>query len=359
MSNTQKLISVDEIRAVGRDLKRNTSAALQHDLTRFLRAGFSLTCTPDTLCRYLVESAQGLHGTRALSPSSLSRFLSSFRKAYAQNERLRHLACPADSPEVAETLAGLYQVMRKPAKQAKPIPIETLDSICQQLKGISEDPRQPHAQQLLAARDRAIIACAFWRGLRADTIGSIRLSDVYFEGQVLCVRLPREKQRRVLGMAVAEYQPDWILSPSDAMRSWLKLYQDPAIQPPESEVDTRAQDLPTVLFPRILRKGGIKSLSNEMTRHSVTSMLRERLPLAGIDEVQEYSAHSFRHSLACWGGMYLPADVLMQLGDWKKLSSVERYLKKNRLIHSLKEANRQERHRLLAGSGSYDIQHLD
>lgn len=355
MSNTERLKSVDEIRAIGRELKKNTNAALQSDLKRFLRAGFSLTCTPETLCRYLTESAQGLHGRKALSPTSLTRFLSSFRKAYSQNERLRHRACPANSPEVAETIAGLYQLMSAPVKQAKAISMDDLVSLCERLKGMSEDKGQDHPQRLAAARDRAIIVCAFWRGLRADTIGSIRMADVYFEDQVLCIRLPREKQRRGLTMTIAEYQPDWILSPCDAMKDWLRIYNDPETNLPDPDRDNEGSPLPAVLFPRILRKGGIRSLSAEMDRHSITAMLKERLPLVGIQDVNGYSAHSFRHSLGSWGGMYLPADVLMQLGDWKKLSSVQRYLKKNRVKKSVDAANRLERQRLTAEVRSIEL----
>lgn len=87
--------------------------------------------------------------------------------------------------------------------------------------------------------------------------------------------------------------------------------------------------MPAVLFPRILHKGGIRSLDDEMVRHSVTSIIRDCLPLVEINEITDYSAHSFLHSLASWGGRCLPADVLMQLGDWKKFSSMERYSKKN------------------------------
>lgn len=358
MSNLERLKSVDEIRAIGRDLKKNTNAALQNDLKRFLRAGFSLTCTPETLCRYLTESAQGLHGRKALSPTSLTRFLSSFRKAYAQNERLRHRSCPADAPEVAETIAGLYQLMSAPVKQAKAISMDDLVMLCERLKGICEDKGQDHPQRLAAARDRAIIVCAFWRGLRADTIGSIRMADVYFEDQVLCIRLPREKQRRGLTMTIAEYQPDWILSPCEAMKDWIQLYNDPATSLPDPDRDNEGNPLPAVLFPRILRKSGIRSLSAEMDRHSITNMLKERLPLAGIQDVSGYSAHSFRHSLGSWGGMYLPADVLMQLGGWKKLDSVQRYLKKNRLIHTLGAANRQERTRLSVEEKSIKITNI-
>ena len=315
--------TVEELKEAGRALKKNSRDALASDLKRFLLCGYPILCTTADLERYLADSAQGLNGN-ALAPVSLERFLASFRKLYRTDNRLKGLPDPSQAQSIAEVMAGIRLHYAKPPKQAGALSIEQLQALYSHLQRLSTEGTS-ELIRLTATRDWALMSMAFWRGLRADTLGAIRADAVIVEEGALSVFIPKEKQVKEHKGRVVRFEGWPLLNPVPAMKAWLAWIPN----------------LNAMLFPAVHYTRGVRHPEKGMTRQQVTKLLRGRLEELGL-ESGPYSAHSFRHSLGNWGGMHLSVRDLMAQGGWTSLKSVEKYIQDNRRIQSLAKAVQRE-----------------
>lgn len=325
-------MAAEDYKAAGRKLKRNSIAAMESDLKRFLSCGYSLLCTTSDLERYLSDSAQGLNG-KPLSPDTLARFLSSFRKRYRTDNRLTGIADPSQSQSMTDLMAGLYLNHGKPPKQAASLTMEQLQKLYHWLE-TQAGSNNSELTRLTASRDWALICTAFWRGLRADTIGAIRADAVTVEKECLSIYIPKEKQIKEHKGRVVRFEGWSILNPVPAMQSWLA-------HNPQRE---------GMLYPAVHYSRGIRYPEKGMNRQQITNLLRGRLLEIGVKNVNRYSAHSFRHSLGKWGGMNLGVRDLMAQGGWSSIKSVERYITDSRRVQSLSRAVKDESLRLLSST---------
>lgn len=317
------LLTPDAILTLGRALKANTHKAMVSDMKRFWAAGYSITTDDRGLCQYLTDSAQGLNGTR-LAPRSCARFISSFIRYYRMQPALRDLPCPAASERVKSTLAGLRLQFGRPAKQAPGLSITVLTTLYAELTRQLDSAATPVAR-MTAARDRALLAVGFWRGVRADTLSLLRADGVEFHPDgTMTVYFPKEKQHRSNeGRAVA-FEPWPILNPVLATAAWLAYFPDRQ----------------ACLFPAIHPGLGVRKPEVGMDRQKITLLLRRRLHDIGVADADRYSAHSLRHSLGLWGGQFLDIKDLMEQGGWASINSVARYISRHQRVASLAEAVR-------------------
>lgn len=261
-----------------------------------------LPATSDSVARYIAAYAP----KHALS--TLRQRLAALASWHAEHG----FADPTRAPIVKKVLRGVRATHTTVQKQAKPLELEQLERVNQNLLD-----RQAQALErgdpvggLRYARDRSLLLMGFWRAFRSDELTRLQLEDVeVVAGKGLTCFLHRSKTDREFEGRTFHCPSLSRLCPVEAFQEWKHL-SGRAAGP---------------VYPAIDRWGHISDKSMQAT--SVIPLLRDMLEDAGLTEIAKFSSHSLRRGFAGWAtasGWDLK-DLMAYVG-WKDVDSALRYL---------------------------------
>ena len=292
------------LNAAGRE---NTRRSYRSALRHFEQAwGGLLPANSEMIARYLADNAD------ALSVTTLQQRLAALSSWHTENG----FVDPTRSPRVRQVMKGIRSVHGAPAKQARPLALETLEMLDRALETeVRSALDQGQANTALrAARDRALFLIGFWRGFRSDELSRLRIEHIdVTEGQGMRIFLPTSKGDRA--NAGRQYACPALsrCCPVQAYLAWL---------------DRSGLECGPV-FRKIDRHGHV--LEGALRSGSLAPLLRGRLEKAGLLDNRKdgagVSSHSLRRGLANWArDSGWDVKALMAYVGWKDMRSALRYL---------------------------------
>ena len=283
--------------------RENTRLSYQAAVDHFeVTWGGVLPATSAQIVRYLAD-----YGDK-LACSTLKQRLA----ALAQWHRSQGFPDPTKAPVVKKILKGIAELHPQQSRQAKPLQLAVLDTVCQWLDGeirlAQHDPTFNGLATLL--RNKALILVGFWRAFRADELCRMRIENTFVHpGEGMTIYLPRSKTDR-LNQGVTYKVPMLSrLCPVSAYQAWIQ----------------HSNRVKGPVFPKINRWGQSAELS--MHTRSIIPLLRRIFAHAGLEDAQVYSSHSLRRGFASWAGTnQWDLKSLMAYVGWKNMQSALIYI---------------------------------
>lgn len=262
-----------------------------------------LPATAEQIARYLVDHAE------TLAYSTLKQRLA----ALAQWHQSQGFADPTKAPLVKKVLKGIVELHPTQEKQAKPLQLETLETICQWLElqiGQAREQAPSSVNLCVLLRNKALLLIGFWRAFRSDELCRLRIEHITVTpGEGMTLYLPRTKTD-VAGRGVTHRVP--VLSrlcPVTAYLDWLH--------------HAGLQNGP--VFRKISQNG--KLSEKALNPRSIIPLLRQFFLASGITDAEQYSSHSLRRGFASWAGaQQWDLKSLMAYVGWKNMHSALRYI---------------------------------
>lgn len=293
--------SLDQyVHAATRDnTRRSYRAAIEHYEAKW--GGF-LPATASQVAQYLVDHA------KALAVSTLTQRLAAL--AAWHNEQ--GFPDPTKAPLVKKTLKGIRELHPSTPKQAKPLQVEQLRALMAWMTAQFQAAERAanRQQQLLWARNRALVLVGFWRGFRSDELCRMRFEHTEaMPNQGLTIFLPRSKQDRD-GLGRTFHAPALTeLCPVEAFQRWRAL----------SELETGP------VFQGINRWGQLSGRA--LNPNSLIGLLRQWLSEAGVTDTTKFGSHSLRRGFASWANSQAwDLKALMEYVGWRDVKSAMRYI---------------------------------
>lgn len=287
------------LKAATRDnTRRSYQSAIEHYEVQY---GGLLPTTSTEICKYLAQYAS------SLSFNTLKQRLSGLSAWHLQ----QGFADPTKSPMVRKVLKGIKELHPYKEKQAKPLQLDTLFTICKTLDENEALAIQTNNQKLLlqSCRDRALVLVGFWRGFRGDELCRMEVEYISLTDEGMQIYLPRSKTDRSNRGETYRLPALHQICPVQALKRYL-------------EVSGLTSGF---AFRSINRWGQLGSTS--LTAKNIIPLLRRIFIQAGITDAELYSAHSLRRGFATWAsknGWSLKS--LMEYVGWKDLKSAMRYV---------------------------------
>jgi hypothetical protein len=290
----------DYLQAAEREsTRRNYAACIRHFEQEWKGL---LPATSDSVARYIAAYAP----QHALS--TLRQRLAALASWHAEHG----FADPTRAPIVKKVLRGVRATHTTVQKQAKPLELEQLERVNQDLldRQAQALERGDPVSVLRHARNRSLLLMGFWRAFRSDELTRLQLEDVeVIAGKGLTCHLHRSKGDREFEGRTFHCPSLSRLCPVEAFQEWKRLSGREA----------------GPVYPGIDRWGHVGETSMQAT--SVIPLLRDMLENAGLTEIAKYSSHSLRRGFAGWAtasGWDLK-DLMAYVG-WKDVDSALRYL---------------------------------
>ena len=273
----------------------NTRKSYQADINHFLKAGFELPATDESIEAYLQHCANDYN------PRTLSRRMTSLR----QWHRLQDIADPTDTPLVRKTMQGIARLHGKPKKQALALRLEDLDKISAHLV---------EQGGLVDIRNRALILVGFFGAFRRSELVGLQWEHVSFVNDGMIITLPRSKTDQV-GEGARCVIPfgNKERCPVQALLEWRN----------------QAKLWSGAVFRRLSKTGTIsdKAISTDYCNR----LLRQIIKDAGMPNAELYSAHSLRRGFATEAarlGASMPS--IQRHGRWQTTRIVVEYIEAGR-----------------------------
>lgn len=273
----------------------NTRKSYQSDMNHFIKQGFELPATAETIERYLQQCAD------EYNPRTLVRRITALR----QWHRLQGLADPTDTPLVRKTMQGIARLHGKPKKQALALRLEDLDKISAYLV---------EQGGLADIRNRALILVGFFGAFRRSELVSLQWEQVRFVNDGMIITLPRSKTDQ-MGEGARCVIPfgNNERCPVQALLEWRN----------------QAKLWSGAVFRRLSKTGTIsdKAISSDYSNR----LLRQIIGDAGIANAELYSAHSLRRGFATEAarlGASMPS--IQRHGRWQTTRIVVEYIEAGR-----------------------------
>jgi integrase len=181
----------------------NTRRAYRSAVKHFLAWGGMLPASEQDIVKYLLAYAD------SLNPRTLSLRITALSCWHEH----QGFVCPAGTPTVRKTLAGIARTNGKPKTKARALPVEDLARIVALLDELAT---------LNAARDSALLQIGFYAGLRRSELVGIDVDDIAWEKEGVTITLPRSKTDQS-GEGVMKSIPygDNAPCPASALSAWL------------------------------------------------------------------------------------------------------------------------------------------
>lgn len=293
--------SLDQyVHAATRDnTRRSYRTAIEHYEANW--GGF-LPATANQVAQYLVDHAN------ALAVSTLKQRLAAL--AAWHNEQ--GFPDPTKASLVKKTLKGIRELHPSTPKQAKPLQVEQLRTLVTWMAAQLQAAERAgnHQQQLLWARNKALVLVGFWRGFRSDELCRMRFEHTEaIANQGLKIFLARTKQDRG-GLGLTFHAPALTkLCPVEAFLQWRALCELNA----------------GPVFQGINRWGQLSGCA--LNPNSLIGLLRHWLTEAGVTGAAGFSSHSLRRGFASWANSQSwDLKALMEYVGWRDVKSAMRYI---------------------------------
>lgn len=252
------VIAADVKRYLDSALARNTIAAYQGDIDRFVGWGGCVPCSPDMLVSYLVAHAQS-HAV-----ASLCRWTVSISRVHT----LGGFPDPAKSELVKLALRGIKREHGRPQRQASPVMKEDLILMLSHTPG-----------NLRGIRDRALLLIGFTCALRRSELCAVRAEDIEFTAQGLVLTIPRSKtDQDGNGQKVGVPFGRSRICAVHAVKDWLD-----------------ASGITAGPVFRAVEKGAVTGQA--ICDRTISNVIKAHAKKAGLDP-EKYSGHSLRAGLA-------------------------------------------------------------
>lgn len=234
-----------------------TNRAYRSDMADFTAWGGQVPASPGAVASYLAASD-------TLAAATLRRRLA----AIADAHQVAGHPDPTKHPLVRKVFRGIRRVHGAQVHAATPLDIDMLAQI---VAALPED--------LVAARDRALLLVGFFCALRRSELVGLKVEDLDRRADGWIVNIQRSKTDPYgLGQRIALRAFTGPLCPTAAVSAWL----------------TRAAIVEGPIFRSVDRNCKIAS---PLPAPQVGAILRQRASEAGLD-VQGLSAHSLRSGFA-------------------------------------------------------------
>lgn len=293
MSNVERYLSA----ATRDNTRKSYRAAIEHFEVSWQG---HLPATADQVARYLADHAQ------TLAYSTLKQRLA----ALAQWHQALGFADPTKAPLVKKVLKGIAEVHPVQEKQAKPLQLDTLTTICEwldeQIRQSATDP----ARLSTLLRNKALLLIGFWRAFRSDELCRLQVEHIVISpGEGMTLYLPRSKTERAVSGVTHRVPMLSRLCPVTAYTEWLQhanLHAGP-------------------VFRKVSQTGMLSD--NALNPRSIIPLLRKLFLASGIADAGQYSSHSLRRGFASWAGAnQWDLKSLMAYVGWKHVHSALRYI---------------------------------
>ncbi|MYN16778.1 tyrosine-type recombinase/integrase [Rugamonas sp. FT107W] len=283
--------------------RENTRISYQSAIRHFeVDWGGFLPATADGIARYLADYAG------ELAVSTLTQRLA----ALAQWHIEQGFPDPTKVPLVKRVLKGIRTEHPARERRAKPLQLDRLEQADRWLsKAASEAAlNSDRGGQLRHTRDRALLLIGFWRGFRGDELSRLQVQFVEIvPGEGMTCFFPRTKGDRNLSGTTFKAPALKKLCPVTAYLDWVNL--------------AHLQNGPA--FRSIDRWGHMAS--HGLHPNSMIPLLRTIFAAAGIEDADDYSAHSLRRGFANWAASSgWDTKSLMEYVGWKSVQSAMRYI---------------------------------
>lgn len=279
-------------------LSDNTRKTYRSALLQFERAGGRLPCDRDSLVRYILAKAG------ELSPRSLDLHITAIRQWHQQ----QGLADPAADPMVQRTLEGVRRVHGRPARKARALTLQQLGELL--------NTAAQHAHPLRVLRDQALLLIAFMGAFRRSELVAIQVEDVRFESDGVLIHLPRSKtDQDGQGLVRAIPASNGSVCPVNALREWLNA--------------TNIESGP--VFRSLNRWGQLGNTA--LNAASINELLKKLALSAGLENVPEFSSHSFRRGMSTAAARAGVAfELIRKQGGWRHDGTVRGYIEEGQQL---------------------------
>lgn len=290
-----------------KDIDRYINAATRENTRKSYRSaiehyedvwGGFLPTTADSIARYLA------HFAPTLAVSTLKQRLA----ALAAWHNDQGFPDPTKAPHVKKVLKGIAELHPHQEKQAKPIQLNQLSHIVEELDRIIDQNDVSSRHQ--ASRNKALLLIGFWRAFRSDELARLSVENIQVHpGQGMEIFVPRSKNdysglgRRFKAPALQR------LCPVSAYLDWLNV----------------AQLKTGPVFRSINRWGHIAN--DGLHPSSIIGIIKRCCAQTGIDDAELFSSHSLRRGFATWANAQKwDTKALMEYVGWKDMQSALRYI---------------------------------
>lgn len=275
-----------------------------------------LPATAEQIARYLADHAD------TLAYSTLKQRLA----ALAQWHQSLGFADPTKAPLVKKVLKGIAELHPAQEKQARPLQLETLETICQWLDRQIRQARQQDIPSINLGpllRNKALLLIGFWRAFRSDELCRLRVEQIVITpGEGMALYLPRTKTDTSVYGVTHRVPMLSRLCPVSAYLDWIH--------------HTGLQEGP--VFRKISQNGVLSEKA--LNPRSIIPLLRQFFFAAGVADAGQYSSHSLRRGFASWAGAnQWDLKSLMAYVGWKHMHSAQRHIEQG-LQHA--KSRRQE-----------------
>lgn len=279
-------------------LSDNTRKTYRSALLQFERAGGRLPCDRDSLVRYILVKAG------ELSTRSLDLHITAIRQWHQQ----QGLADPAADPMVQRTLEGVRRVHGRPPRKARALTLKQLGEL------LAAANAQEHP--LRALRDRALLLIAFMGAFRRSELVAIRVEDIQFEADGMLIHLPRSKtDQDGQGLVRAIPAGSGSVCPAIALKEWLNA----------TNIESGA------VFRAMNRWGQLSE--KPLNAASINELLKKLASSAGLENVPEFSSHSFRRGMSTAAARAgVSFELIRKQGGWRHDGTVRGYIEEGQQL---------------------------
>lgn len=291
--------------ATAENTRRSYRTAIRH----FLSWGGYLPCDSAMILRYVLSQAD------LCNPRTMAVRLT----ALGQWHSYQGFADPTQHGDVRLSLRGIQRSLGRPAKQAKALRLQDLQSI---LLNLGQSP------SLQSRRDAALLSLGFYGGFRRSELVAINCEDLTFTSEGLLVLMRKSKTdqyhkgqvKAIPGLpesvrrSVSEVEFEH-LCPVVAIESWLK-HAGLTCGPVFRQV-TRWQQV----TDKALYAG------------TVSQILRRCAAAANLKGIDSYSAHSLRRGMATSAHQAgASMQEIKRQGAWRHDATVQVYIEEAELF---------------------------
>ncbi len=268
--------------------------------------GGLLPATPEMICNYLSDK------TDSLNPATLQLHLAALSSWHESQGFIN----PTRHPLVKKILKGIMAIHGQQTRQASPMQIEQLQTICAHLD--AQIQKTEERKTLLPLyRNKALMLVGFWRAFRSDELARITVENISEKDDGLEIYLPGSKTDRSYGGQTYFLPRLKQLCPVTALKNW-------------ADISMLAEG---PLFCGIDRWGNIREKA--LYPNNINVIIKKIVQDAGLDNSDQYSSHSLRRGFASWANSNdWDLVSLMQYVGWKEHRSALRYINKDKAIQN-------------------------
>ncbi len=242
---------------VNASISNSTRKSYQSDLAHFLKSGWKVPSSPESVAQYLATYAD------TLSAFTLARRLVSISRAHTSQQ----LPNPTKSDIVKATLRGIKRIYGARQRQVEPLVVNLLQEMVKDLSGIK------------GTRDKALLLIGFAGAFRRSELVALQVSDIEFVEQGLLINVSRSKtDQEGVGRKIAIPFARGNVCAVHALKNWLEL----------ADIDSGP------IYRGVNRHGFISE--KQLSTEAVALIIKSQAHRTGLDP-SKFSGHSLRAGL--------------------------------------------------------------